>query len=146
MVEKYFTEHCFCCGKDNPRGISLRIEGTVEGAEARCSLDEQYQSFPGVAHGGIVTTLLDEVLWYAFYHKGHRTVTRRIEIVFRKPVPLGAPLIITGTVGESSRHGLWKGSASVRDESGAVLASATGLFAETAGGSADELLVLSDKS
>ncbi len=51
--------YCFACGLDNPYGLKLdfRIEGDCY--VARKTLAREYQSYTGVAHGVIVSTLLD---------------------------------------------------------------------------------------
>ncbi len=56
------SRHCFVCGLENPFGLQLRFYESVPGEiVAEYTVPEQYQGYPGVVHGGIVTAMLDEV-------------------------------------------------------------------------------------
>lgn len=143
--ERFFTDDCFCCGRGNPHGLSVKIEKTDKGAILRTTLDKSFQSFPGVAHGGIATTILDEALWYAFYFKGIITVTRKLELTFKKPVPLGAPVCATGKVKTLLRGRIWTAEGRITNENGDILVLARGEFVEQEA-LKDKLLIHSDKS
>jgi uncharacterized protein (TIGR00369 family) len=143
--ERFFTDGCFCCGRNNPRGLSIKLENTGDGAAVHTSLDKVFQSFPDVAHGGIASTLIDEALWYAFYFKGLITVTRKLDITFKKPVPLGVPICATGRVVKLKRGRIWEAEGRITDESGKILVLARGEFVEV-DELKDKLLILSDKS
>lgn len=143
--ERFFTDGCFCCGRTNPRGLSVRLEQTGEGAVLHTVLDKSFQSFPDVAHGGIAATLIDEVLWYAFYFKGITTVTRKLEITFKKPVPIGKPVNATGRVEKLLRGGIWEAEGRITNERGDLLVLARGEFVEAAA-LKDKLLIHCEKS
>jgi acyl-coenzyme A thioesterase PaaI-like protein len=56
------THNCFVCGLDNPYGLCLHFESDGTGrAVARTSFSSEYQGYPGIVHGGILSTVLDEV-------------------------------------------------------------------------------------
>ncbi|MGH2932557.1 MAG: PaaI family thioesterase [Gaiellaceae bacterium] len=92
---------CFGCG-DNPIGFHLphpEREG-VDRYETTFSFDERHQGGPGLAHGGMVSALLDEVCgllatWYRF-----PVVTGRIFLRYRRPVPINRPLLSRALVEE----------------------------------------------
>jgi acyl-coenzyme A thioesterase PaaI-like protein len=68
-------------------------------AELRFS--SQYEGYPGVVHGGILASVLDESGGRA--HMGdpdHFMVTAQLNVRYRKPVPTETPLIVIGTAGE----------------------------------------------
>jgi acyl-coenzyme A thioesterase PaaI-like protein len=85
---------CFGCG-DNPIGFQLP-HPEEEGAdryETTFSFDERHQGGPGLVHGGLVAALLDEVCgllvtWYRF-----PSVTGRMFLHYRRPVPINRPLL-----------------------------------------------------
>jgi acyl-coenzyme A thioesterase PaaI-like protein len=54
--------NCFACGKKNPFGLKLEWFNDYDNkqVEARFELDDNYCSYPGTVHGGIVATILDE--------------------------------------------------------------------------------------
>jgi acyl-coenzyme A thioesterase PaaI-like protein len=90
---------CFGCG-DNAFGLRMTLP-EVEGSEtyeSTVTFSEHHQGGPGIVHGGIVGAALDEACgllatWYRF-----PTVTARIAIRFRRPVPINTPLRIVSRV------------------------------------------------
>jgi acyl-coenzyme A thioesterase PaaI-like protein len=97
---------CWGCG-DNPHGIALptpRAEG-ADPYEATFRFDERHQGGPGIVHGGLVAAALDEACgllatWYRF-----PTVTARIFVRFRRPVPINVDLAVAARVtGERGRR------------------------------------------
>lgn len=88
---------CFACGQDNPQGLKLRFEINPDSSVAtRFTPDRRFQGYKNILHGGIITTLLDEVMAQAVIAQKIMAVTAKIEVNFKKPVRIGAPLIITG--------------------------------------------------
>ena len=94
--------YCFACGLDNPYGLKLdfRIEGDCFVTET--VLAREYQSYTGVAHGGIVSTLLDEAMGGYLVALGEKAVTGRLSVRYRHPTPIGETLRIEGQI-ESRR-------------------------------------------
>lgn len=116
---------CFACGKDNPQGLRLNVKKTAGGVEVDCVLAEQFAGWQGIAHGGIVATILDELLAWACTNFGRNCVTAEMTVRYRKPVRTDSPLKGFGRVtGEKGR--LLFAEAKLLDESGALLAEATG--------------------
>ncbi|MGH7709404.1 MAG: PaaI family thioesterase [Vulcanimicrobiaceae bacterium] len=120
--------HCFGCGRNNPIGLQLHFEPNGSGAvRTTVVLTQPYQGWRGVAHGGIVATLMDEAMAYAAGEAGYLGMTAELTVRFRKPVPLDEPLELTA-------HTLWQRrnvfafEASISDAGGTVLASAQGNF------------------
>ena len=92
--------YCFACGLYNPHGLHMRVR--LEGGRARCrtSLPPHFQGWVDIAHGGVVATLLDEVMAYAVLFYVGQGLTTRMETTFRRPVPLQRELEVTGWVEE----------------------------------------------
>lgn len=95
-------DDCFGCGVDNAGGLHLRFERRPDGSAAsRVDLVSTYQGEPGVVHGGIQATLLDEVMCKAVQYRIHDlgyddvVVTASMELRFRAPCPVGLPLDVT---------------------------------------------------
>lgn len=89
---------CFACGPDNP--ISLKLQFREEG-DRYCSDfvgGQEHQSYDGIMHGGIISTLLDEIMGGYLYAKGYRAVTAKLEVRYRKPTPIGEHLNIEGWI------------------------------------------------
>ena len=97
---------CFICGLENPVGLHLHIYETEPGVvETTYTAPEHFQGYPGVLHGGIVGALIDEVSGRA--HMGSAPddprfmFTAKLEVKYRKNVPVGRPLKIIGRAGKS---------------------------------------------
>ena len=56
------SKMCFLCGLENPVGLKLRIYETEQGVvESTYTAPDHFQGYPGVLHGGIVATMIDEI-------------------------------------------------------------------------------------
>ena len=66
----------------------------------RATVLKQHEGPPGLVHGGVLATLLDHVLARAARIAGHGGLTARLTVTYRRPVPLGVPLVVTGRLGE----------------------------------------------
>jgi acyl-coenzyme A thioesterase PaaI-like protein len=93
---------CWGCG-DNPIGLRLPqpVEEGLSEYEAYFHFDERHQGGPGIVHGGLVAGALDEAVgllatWYAF-----PSVTARIFVRFRRPVPINTELLIRAELDEA---------------------------------------------
>ncbi|HET7839954.1 MAG TPA: PaaI family thioesterase [Candidatus Acidoferrales bacterium] len=123
------TNHCFGCGGANERGMQLTFEQDDEARQIRgiMRLGAEYQGGAGFVHGGIVATLLDEVMAKVSRFGQDYAVTAQLTIEYLKPVPVDEELIVKGwEVERDGRNLLREGE--IRDASGAVLARGKGRF------------------
>jgi acyl-coenzyme A thioesterase PaaI-like protein len=98
-MEVHFDGHCFGCGQLNADGLQLRFEPQADGTSAAdYNVPERFQSWAGMAHGGIVSLMLDEAVGWAAWHGGHPGVTGRLQVSLRRPLKLGEPVRIVGHV------------------------------------------------
>jgi acyl-coenzyme A thioesterase PaaI-like protein len=98
------SKRCFVCGRENIHGLKLEFYEISPGeVEVHTTVPEQFQGYPGVVHGGIVAAMLDEVTGRT--HMGgdppRFMFTARLDIRYRKNVPIGQPLRILGHAGKS---------------------------------------------
>jgi uncharacterized protein (TIGR00369 family) len=119
--------NCFACGPENPIGLHMHFDPDADGVRAQLTLAPEFQGWKSVAHGGIAMALLEEAMAHAAGHAGHRGVTASINVRFRKPVPIGEPLAITGRVAWQRRNVLGL-EGRIHDASGALLADGEGKF------------------
>ena len=108
------SRHCFICGMENPIGLHLHIYETAHGeVESTYIAPEQFQGYPGVLHGGIVGAIIDEISGRT--HMGFDPLnprfmfTAKIEVKYRKNVPIGKQLKIIGKTGKSKSAEAWAG-------------------------------------
>lgn len=92
------------------------------------ALDPKFQGYDNIAHGGIVTGILDEVMWWTiFVAAGKISVTRKIETEFLKPVYCSISYRVKGKLLEQ-RHGNIYASGVIEDSHGKVAVRGNGLF------------------
>jgi uncharacterized protein (TIGR00369 family) len=123
--------HCFACGTSNPAGLGMRFVGIGDEVRSEVTLDERFVGWENMAHGGIVSTMLDEVMaWTILFFKRSFCVTREIAVKFLKPVPIGVPLVVRGwIVAQDRRSFACNVAGEVVDGRGLVLASGEADFA-----------------
>jgi acyl-coenzyme A thioesterase PaaI-like protein len=90
---------CFGCGRENPHGLRMRFLTDGHRVYSRLRLPEPLCGWEGVAHGGIVTTVLDEIMSWSAIHLLRRLIlTRTITVSFLRPVPTGAEVAAEGWI------------------------------------------------
>lgn len=127
------SRNCFVCGVSNPFGLHLKFYETGPGeVTADTIIPEQYQGYPGVVHGGIVAAMLDEVSGRALMGSGDATrfmFTARLEVHYRKNVPVGERLQLIGRAGKSRGRSA-AASGSIYNAGGELLAEADAILVD----------------
>ena len=121
------SKMCFVCGVENPIGLHLDIWMDDRQVWTEFTPGPQHQGWPGVLHGGIVATLLDETMGRAAFLKNLWMVTAKMETTYRRPVPIGRPLKITAHI-EQLRGGRMIAVGQLALPDGSVAVEATGLY------------------
>src|SRR5579862_9900832 len=86
---------CFGCGARNLIGLQLVFRQEGDEIVTEFTPGQQYQGFPGVLHGGVVATLLDETLSRTASAVGRWMMTARLDIRYRRAAPVGETLRAT---------------------------------------------------
>lgn len=94
---------CFACGRNNPVGLHLEWFNNYDEnqVETTFTLDDNYSSYPGTMHGGIIATILDETSGRAILLDNdfnRLMVTLKMEMVYKKNTPTNTPLKAVGRV------------------------------------------------
>jgi acyl-coenzyme A thioesterase PaaI-like protein len=93
------TSHCYACGQENPQGLRVAFAPDGgQGSRATYTARAEHDGWPGILHGGVTFTLMDESLGWALYFQGMRGVTAKAETGFKKPIRTGTPLVIRGWI------------------------------------------------
>ena len=90
---------CFVCGEENPHGLKVKVEyNGVDRVEAKFFAEDRYRGWSDYLHGGVLTLIFDEMLGWLSRYMGHDAMTARLEVRYRKPVPLGSRLTFNGVL------------------------------------------------
>ena len=111
MTETFVSEttllefpNCFVCGSANPAGLHVTFARHGEqGCRAEYIAKSVHAGWPGLMHGGLLFTLMDEAVAWAVCYAGLRGVTAKAEVRFRRPATVGTRLVITGTIVDRAR-------------------------------------------
>ena len=91
---------CFACGKDNPIGLNLNFKSANGEAISAVVFTRDFEGWDGIVHGGIVSTVLDEVMVKSAGINGYRCVTAEIKIKFKRPCFSGERYVLKGRIKE----------------------------------------------
>jgi acyl-coenzyme A thioesterase PaaI-like protein len=83
---------CFGCGPD-AAGLHLTFAREGDVVRSPITLETRFQGAPGLAHGGIVSSILDDISGAIPVAIGQRAVTAKLEVDFTAPVVIGRPLV-----------------------------------------------------
>jgi acyl-coenzyme A thioesterase PaaI-like protein len=122
--------YCFGCGGLNPHGLHLRFFRNRDGngVWAPWTPAREHEGYTGIAHGGIITTVLDEVMGWALSSQEIWAMTARITVAFRKPVEIGVPTRAIARIDKDSGRKLDLVAEIRRESDDALLADATAIF------------------
>ncbi|MBF0549966.1 MAG: PaaI family thioesterase [Deltaproteobacteria bacterium] len=130
-LPKLTGHRCFACGTENPIGLNMNFYREGNRICSDITLSEDYVGWSRIAHGGIITTLLDEAMSWSLIASGRLYfLTREIKVKYLKPVYVGTPLKAWGEVKDADRTSSIKMTGGLEDQSGTTLARSEGLFAE----------------
>ena len=89
---------CFGCGPQAQTGLHLVVRREGDEVVTKHVFLESQSGAPGIAHGGLVSALADDLLGYALYLEVEPGVTRRLEVDFLRPVLVGTSYAVRGRV------------------------------------------------
>jgi uncharacterized protein (TIGR00369 family) len=114
---------CFGCGPANPIGLKLKFEWdkNTRTATAKFTPGENLQGWTGFIHGGITACVLDEAMGRAAMSAGTNNVTAKMEVRYRRMIPLGQTCTVSCTVTKQTSR-LIETEAKITDMDGVVMA------------------------
>ncbi len=115
---------CFGCGRHNPIGLKLKFTRDGETIRTEFTPDRTHQGWPGLLHGGILGTLLDEAMSNIAYATGNTCLTANINIRIKQPVKVEIPLVISAWITKQSTR-LIETAGQVCLQDGTVVAEST---------------------
>lgn len=120
--------HCFACGSLNLHGLHLDLHFGGERCWTELSVPARFQGWDGIAHGGIVATILDEVMAWSLVDHDNWGLTARLNVEFKRPVPLERRIRAEGWVTDARRRVIRTKAHLLDGTSGQVLATAEATY------------------
>jgi uncharacterized protein (TIGR00369 family) len=120
---------CFVCGKGNPHGLQFQFEydPELDQVSAEIRFMDKFQGWKGVVHGGLISTVLDEVMVKTTGFKNLTCVTAELLIKFKNPAYVNTPYQAIGKILEIKRKLVFT-EGYLRDNRNRIIASAKGKF------------------
>lgn len=124
---EFEPHNCFACGELNEHGLQLKLHLGERRSWTEFVLDERFEGWQGVTHGGILATILDEVMAWALVAEDNWGVTARMTIDFKRPVAVGTSVRAEGWIVRNRRR-LVDTAGQIVDSNGTQLASAEAVY------------------
>jgi uncharacterized protein (TIGR00369 family) len=81
---------CVVCGFGNGNGLHLEFDIAGDGGViATFQCDDAFEGYPGILHGGVISSILDGAMGNCMFASGQATVTVEMTTRFRHPVAIG---------------------------------------------------------
>ena len=118
---------CLGCGPDAPQGYHLQARREGDEIVAEHVFEDRHSGAPGIAHGGAVATVVDDVLGHLLYVARVPAVTRHLEVEYLRPVLVGVRYVVRARTLSHEGRKLWVECAGTGPD-GVAAFSARGLF------------------
>jgi uncharacterized protein (TIGR00369 family) len=129
MKELPHTHSCFVCGDSNAIGLNLRFETDGHVVSTRFTPRAEHIGFKQVVHGGIIATLLDEIMVWACMAQTKRfAYCAELTVRYLNPLRPGEEALATGELAVNRRDKILEAKAELKDSAGKTLATATGKY------------------
>ena len=123
------THSCFVCGESNSLGLKLRFETDGRVVRTRFTPRPEHIGFKQVVHGGILATLLDEIMVWACAVRTKRfAFCAELKVRFVNPARPGEEIIALAELVANRREKIFEAKAGLQDSNGKVLATASGKY------------------
>ena len=123
------THSCFVCGDANPAGLNLRFETDGRIVKSRFRPRDVHIGFKHTVHGGIIATVLDEIMvWACAVPTKRFAYCAELNVRFVSPLRPGEEVVATAELVENKRNKLFEAKGELRAVSGEVIANATGKY------------------
>jgi uncharacterized protein (TIGR00369 family) len=119
---------CFACGRSNPHGLQLTdfaFDGEYYSVQFTAA--RHHQGWMDMTHGGIVATLLDEVMTRLLWEQGHNVATAELSVRYHQAAPVGEQMQARSWLVASKRR-YFQTAAELLLPDGSVIASAQAKF------------------
>ncbi len=123
------THSCFVCGESNPFGLRLRFETDGRIVQTRFVPRAEHIGFKGVVHGGLIATVLDEIMvWACAVPTRKFAYCAELTVRYLQPVVPGEEVVVTGELVANRKDRIYEAKAVAHNAANLILAAATGKY------------------
>ncbi len=124
MIKLEDDNYCFACGKENQQGLHLSFKYSNGRLSTEFIPSKRFQGYRDIIHGGIITTVLDEVMIQAAIAEGIVAVTAELSIRFKEPLRPDEVVLAEGEVIRKGSRLIEAHSSMIRKSDNTVIAEA----------------------
>jgi len=129
MTQLPHTHSCFVCGESNPIGLNLRFETDGRIVRTRFTPRREHIGFKQVVHGGLIATVLDEIMVWACVTQTKRfAYCAEMTVRFQNPLRPGEETLATAELVANRRDRIFEVKSELKHSAGQILATATGKY------------------
>jgi len=125
MTEFSDDGYCFVCGPKNPAGLKLDFSFNGKSIKTRFVPKKEHQGYMNIVHGGIIATLLDEVMIKLAIELDMPAVTAQMDIRLKKALSVGQQITVRAEITSITKRLLEASAEAVTDDD-EIIAEATG--------------------
>lgn len=141
MRELPHTHSCFVCGESNAAGLKLRFETDGRIVQARFRPRPEHIGFRDVVHGGLIATVLDEIMvWACVVNTKRYAFCAEMTVRYLKPVPPDVDTLITGELAANRKGRIFEAKSALLDPSGKPFAEGTGKYLPISDANAKDMM------
>ncbi|HEY1174219.1 MAG TPA: PaaI family thioesterase [Verrucomicrobiae bacterium] len=134
------TRCCFVCGSQNPVGMNLRFTVDDNGVHTVFTPCKEHVGFSRTIHGGILATVLDEIMaWACIAQGGQLAYCAEMTTRFLNVVRPGDEVFATAKIVENKRGKLFLAESELKTKDGTVLVIGTGKYLAIKGDALEEM-------
>jgi uncharacterized protein (TIGR00369 family) len=129
VTELPHSKSCFVCGARNASGLKLRFHTDGRIAETHFTPGLEHNGFVNVVHGGLLATLLDEVMvWGCGVRTRLFSYCAEMTVRYHSPARPGEIIRARGELVENKRGRLFLASGEISAPGGRLIATSTGKY------------------
>ncbi len=115
---------CYACGSKNTAGLRLHFRHPQKYLlTSNVVFKKRHQGYKDIVHGGLVATVLDEMMVNLCWKEKMPAVTAELTVRLKKPAKVGQKIFLEGRISKEKGRAIYA-SANARTETGELLAEA----------------------
>jgi len=122
------ANNCFVCGIDNPIGLKVEFSLLDDVCIGSFTPQMQHAGYDNLTHGGILFSLLDDVMANWAWLQGKKCFTAKADIRYRQELPIGTEVLLEGRCTKLRGRLAQMEGVIIRMDDRSIVAESTGSF------------------